>query len=1256
MKKRQGRMLSKRRGKFLAAAILAGLFVLPSCASAETVSIPVKYLYHNGQKFAELTFFPEGVGLGNEKDWYVDPSKYTLSEALMEATVSSAAYWSDILGDGAKNTVPWQMLVNTDNDQNASAGTTSLHSDGEKKTELDGENFIAAQLQNGKALSVLDQGTLVNNIPPAGDYGYSQITIGRYFGAQRSSDIDERAHEYGWWADTDTVLPTNEQATDFVGTFRHELGHALGISLAREYMGWNLKAITAQEAKNQDTADGKFLMRVHSDVTAANAWALHLMDQRGVKAKAGMPIVTTKGFEALKAKNPTLTESDVFLVDNEMTADGKGFAYFVGDHVTEALDGATFFGRSALPVNGWENKPRFEGSHLQTAGMMSHRDYSNYTAFMEVELAVMQDLGYDLDRKAYFGRSIYGNGGTITNAQGFSARNTDGTAYTADYSTVPLGIGLHIYGANNTVTQAANILTRGTGATGVRVDGSENALHIPQGTEIHADGLRGNGVLIAYGRHQKVEQAGTVTAAGQGGTGIRFDFGSSSNGAKDEYRGSYIRYLRNVAAWSDADDGDDAEDLDIVVNADGAAASSAAATPGFISEAKNLPLTDMDANTYNANVNELSGALVTAYDLSGTLAGGENAIYIGRNAFVENINVSEGASVKGNITSDWKHFGEEASEGAYNGVKGDGTDALAVQYGGKAYHYSFYIPDLVTNLNFNADMAYDGNITGADNMKLFVNGGTLEYGGAADVVGVSVAEGASLFGGSYTVHDMSSKTDSDFAARLDDTDKGNFVSHGTIGAASKDTDMHIVGNLVSDGTLTGIGGGSAGGIAVTGAANIEGSTVTVTNALPGETMTVLDAADLTGNVANPEGSPYAASGMLNATGTVDGNTLVVSAEAANHLGDGQEDAYNAMVNMYDSLSASGDTRTEEMRPLFSMNASEAKAALSSLSSNAAAQSAMLAQRNSLMGRLIASRLTEAYALKDTEVKIPSAQLDGEGKGAIEVPMKLDQPVESDFWFKAGKNWGDLSGNADYHGTALAVGWDRGIGGGSRFGVFVGHGWMGFSDNNANNRMRDTRLGLYFANQKGANASFVYLDYGWMKNHLQRNMAALGLGADAHYAARILELGGEYKYDFGAGTEKPWHFAPYVNMQLSRLWQDGYTESGAGIFGQRVSGMTNNYFAGGIGIELKRYLANGSYALRFGAKHAFTGANPRLRFGYAGGGGSYEMRGEQDVTHFVVSLGGEAEFAPGWTLSGDAVLERGAHDRDMMCALTLRRMW
>ena len=98
--------------------------------------------------------------------------------------------------------------------------------------------------------------------------------------------------------------------------------------------------------------------------------------------------------------------------------------------------------------------------------MMSHRAYSNYTTFLEVELAVMQDLGYKIDRRAYFGRSVYGNGWTINNTNGYFARNSDGTAYLNNtYSTVPLGVGLHIYGSNNTVTQSANILTRGTGGS-----------------------------------------------------------------------------------------------------------------------------------------------------------------------------------------------------------------------------------------------------------------------------------------------------------------------------------------------------------------------------------------------------------------------------------------------------------------------------------------------------------------------------------------------------------------------------------------------------------------------------------------------------------------------------------------------------------------------------------------------------------------------------------------------------------------------
>ena len=68
------------------------------------------------------------------------------------------------------------------------------------------------------------------------------IDIGQYLGAARSGTVD------GWWIDTDTLLTNNEQATDFAGTIRHELGHALGIVF--DYYKKN-----GQEIIDEDIAD-----------------------------------------------------------------------------------------------------------------------------------------------------------------------------------------------------------------------------------------------------------------------------------------------------------------------------------------------------------------------------------------------------------------------------------------------------------------------------------------------------------------------------------------------------------------------------------------------------------------------------------------------------------------------------------------------------------------------------------------------------------------------------------------------------------------------------------------------------------------------------------------------------------------------------------------------------------------------------------------------------------------------------------------
>lgn len=157
-----------------------------------------------------------------------------------------------------------------------------------------------------------------------------------------------------------------------------------------------------------------------------------------------MEIITAEEFERRKTENPSLDEKDFFILSYVRSWDlkkgsTKGKAYFTGTNVSEVLDGATFDGMAGIPINGWESYP--ELSHIELGGTMSHADYRNWTTFNEAELAVMQDIGWKFDRKAYYGYSVYKDGATITNTRGFSARNAEGTAYLDSVpSTVPLTI------------------------------------------------------------------------------------------------------------------------------------------------------------------------------------------------------------------------------------------------------------------------------------------------------------------------------------------------------------------------------------------------------------------------------------------------------------------------------------------------------------------------------------------------------------------------------------------------------------------------------------------------------------------------------------------------------------------------------------------------------------------------------------------------------------------------------------------------
>ncbi len=1179
--------------RFVAVAIFFGL----NAHGLNAHAYQTENLYVNGKPVVELNFFNGGEF----------SSEINFSDKLIDATKLGADYWKNILG--LRNATPWQIAFVTSTQRTVDGKTFSFDA-----AQFTSENYLAQMLQGNRELALFDVQTLANTKisadkvqsvleenSPSDDSALSYVTIGRNLGAKRSDAVN------GWFVDADTILPTNEQAADFIGALRFELARSLGV---------------------QALVDGsKF-----ADILDENAWTLHLTDANGNFAAAGKKIVTSDQLGSRDA-------ADFFVADKTI--------YFVGDNVSEVLNGATFDGVSGIPINAWDGST-FDGTRTLIPGLMTALPYKNYSTFTELELAALQDIGYNINRSKFYGLSIYNSGKTVNNSRNFT-------------SSEELAIGLHVFGSNNTVNQSGKISLTGTGAVGIRVDGESNDLTVAKGTDVSSSGLNGKGLLVAYGREHNLTVDGNISASGTDSNAVEFNFGSNAFGAGGEYRGSFMRYFRYVDS------------------------------SGNIISAENLPLNMTDGFSYSAG--ELNGALVNDFNLSGKLYGTKNAIYIGKNSFVKNINVNAGASIVGDITSDWKHF---TSDDGFLSIK-----PVEIQYKGKSYDASKYIPDLATNLNFNADLNYDGNINGADNIKMHVNEGTLNFTGKADILNVEVARGAKLFGGTFTLNNMKF----DIANGFTDATTGTFINHGTIGALDPNSNLVINGDLISDGTLQKISGGRGGKIIVNGTANVEGSTVTTDSLLPNQTETVLIADSVTGNVANPVGSPVKLSALLRATGAVVGNTVTVTTyeetTSLPELNQQESQTLDAMDNMYETLAVDG--QQGEMTNFFYLDEPEAVQTLQEIGSNDSAQIMSVAQQNNAVDHMISDRITRVFAPDfpdmprdfmdmshapdfghtpdfnrdnsdvardmsfnpgDTTTEYvdvivrPNNFADGESD-APEVKVKVPvqrKPRENNFWLNYMKNWGSLNGGGtDYHGSVIVGGYDRPFGKHVRAGLFATYGTIGYGASSSRATVYDTRIGLYAGYHNKQSDVYFYVNGGQLRNSLHRGISALGLSTNAKYKSHIVEIGGEYKYDLT--PKKIWHVSPFVNFQASHLKQNGYQEHGAGIYNQHVESSSNTYFAAQAGLDFKRYYKRGMIGFRFGVKHGFTGADPDLTVRYEGdGSNSYRLRNSRDKTHFVFSLRGENEFARGWSIGGETEFQISKNDRDVTASIILRRIW
>lgn len=576
---------------------------------------------------------------------------YEFSAGERSAIEQGLEYWQLLLQDNAQNSAPLRIMVIPSADAfNNASGLSAIVVSG----PFAGKSWLAAALADnwfGESGSDWD------------DYlGF--VLIGQTANGE-------------WTSEPLTSLPQNGDSINLTSALVHEIAHVLG-----------LEALLTAE-----TGD--------SFGSTLSLWEQGLRDSYGQKAAPHMSVVSSgnKG-------------EGTFVTQGETAYSG---VYFTGEHVAEVLQGALlsypenpdgFFGSYAgkmpgVPVNGWEHVGEGNGgnekgyiaelSHIELQNsLLSHQYYRNWNTLMEAEIAVMQDLGLSIDRRAWYGYSIYNSGITLTNTNPYYARE-NGQYLIGQPSTMPWGIGLHVYGSDNNITQQADLLADGAYAVGIRLEGQGNDLTVAKGTRIQANGYGGTALMVSYGRNHQVQLDGSAVALGPDGIAARLDFGGNIVGNSEETRGSWIR---------------------------------AYAAAGYLH--LGLP-------------SELQGALVNSFNVSGQLAGSKAAIYISDKALVERINILSGASVWGDIVSEWNPDNDliQTEHQNFSGTR----DSLYTQlnfgqrqgHDGRLYDDSSY------------DFTMYGNISG-QGIKLNHRAGRLSLAGTVDVYAANNNGTMALYG------------------------------------------------------------------------------------------------------------------------------------------------------------------------------------------------------------------------------------------------------------------------------------------------------------------------------------------------------------------------------------------------------------------------------------------------------------------------------------------------------------------------------
>ena len=255
----------------------------------------------------------------------------------------------------------------------------------------------------------------------------------------------------------------------------------------------------------------------------------------------------------------------------------------------------------------------------------------------------------------------------------------------------------------------------------------------------------------------------------------------------------------------------------------------------------------------------------------------------------------------------------------------------------------------------------------------------------------------------------------------------------------------------------------------------------------------------------------------------------------------------------------------------------------------------------------------------------------------------------DWWLRSFSEWENYGDDAvSGKSRSVAAGMDMNTGKETRTGIYGMYNHTELSGGGAEALQQDWRIGAYMGKQHGAVQQYGYVNYGKLGNHF--NVP----GEDDKYRGQIVELGGEYKYDLHHDDGKTYHVSPYVNMQASRYMQKSYRQPAPPYGDVQIAAINNNYLAGETGVELRRELQNGNYAVRLGYKRVLAGEGPELAFTmeYPGGVASQVYSNPIDKDYLHLTLSGTMKLTKNLSATAEGAWLEGEHDRELKADVKL----